>query len=139
MMVPGPPVMAVMPFGHGDVSRDRHRYGARLIRVSMHRFQLVGLTSAPSAEPAVRPMHSAEDQHPSAPHPELASVADERREDVDPERDEGDPDDPSHDLVHAFGEPRPEGDRHNPDHEHDESVSERVDRAVLERPTPLLL
>jgi hypothetical protein len=37
------------------------------------------------------------------------------------------------------GELGPQDDRRDPDDEHDERVAERIDRAVLESPAPLLL
>jgi len=84
-------------------------------------------------DPAVRLPGSAEDEHPTAAHPELAPVTDQRGEHEHPEDEERRADDPLHHVVDAGRQPLPEDDRGHTDHEHDQRVPERVERAEHER------
>jgi hypothetical protein len=139
VVVAGTPMVTVMPLGHGDVLRDRDRQGPILLRVSMDRLEIVRLAPTPPADLPERALDAAEDQHPPAPHPELPPVTHQRGEHVHAEQDERDADDAFHHGVDAVGKLGSKDDRQDPDREHDEGMAERVDRAVLERQSAVLL
>ncbi len=144
MMVPRSAVVAMVPFGHREILGDRKRQAVAVLGMDVYRLVDVGMVRLcprrrTRSDPPIRVASAAEDQHPAAPHPELAAVSDQRDEHEDAEGDQGHPDDPLHHRVGAFRKPLAEDDGKHPDHEDDERVAERVERAEHQRRATVLL
>ena len=76
--------------------------------------------------PSVGPTHAGEQQHPSATHPEVASLSKQRHYHVGAEQQQCDAHDPLHDNVNTGRQLLGEYDDGHSDGEHDGGVADRV-------------
>ena len=90
----------------------------------------------PCLEPAPAVAHAVEDEHPAAPKPELLAtsrIAIDRVHDPQAQRDEGEPDDATHDRVQPVGEERAEGERGQAERDDDGAVTQCIQGPEADR------
>src|SRR5262249_33087120 len=93
----------------------------------------------PSSHLARHIANRLEQEHPAAPHPEVAAVLDQRGKDVDPKDEKSRSDDAGHHLVDAFRKTLPDDDGNRPQCQHHQRMPEGVEGTEKDRLASLVL